>query len=266
MAAIAGRDDRRIAAAAAFIGAGVQPVSYSELPSRCVRVLIAVPDDGLEAVAGILAQSMQGGEALHTCGARGPDALAPLEARGVSSAAMHPLQTVTTPEQGLTALPGAAFAITGSGPAGAWALHIVTLLGGEALQIPPHQRPLYHAAAVMASNYLLATIDAAVILMGSAGIEQEQALRALAPLIRASLENALTVGPVQGLTGPVERGDSGTVAAHLRALSETFGSVPESVKGLYRAAGLHAVDMAGRKTGTDYSKMEQLFRKANDDE
>ncbi len=119
----------------------------------------------------------------------------------------------------------------------------------------------------MASNYLAVLIDAAVILMREAGIEQEQALRALAPLIRASVGNALTVGPVQALTGPVERGDSGTVAAHLHALAEASESVPESVNVLYRAAGLHAIDMARRKTpGTDRQKMERLLRKETNDE
>jgi predicted short-subunit dehydrogenase-like oxidoreductase (DUF2520 family) len=263
--AVAGRDVHRTAVAAAFIG--VQPASYSELPNRCARILIAVPDDALDSIVAVLAGTMQDGAALHTCGTRGPEALAPLEARGVSCAAMHPLQTVTTPEQGLTALPGSTFAITGSGPAAAWALHIAALLRGEVLQIPPLQRPLYHAAAVMASNYLMVLMDAAVILMREAGIEQEQALRALAPLMRASLGNALTVGPVQGLTGPVERGDIGTVAAHLRALAEASESVPESVKALYRAAGLHALDMARRKTpGADRQEMKQLFRKETNDE
>jgi predicted short-subunit dehydrogenase-like oxidoreductase (DUF2520 family) len=269
VATVAGRDLHRTAAAAAFIGA--QPVAYSELPQRCARILIAVPDDALDSVVKILAESMQHGAALHTCGTRGPEALAPLEARGVSCAAMHPLQTVTTPERGLTALPGAAFAITGSGAALAWALQIVALLQGEALRISPEHRPLYHAAAVMASNYLMAPIDAAVILMREAGIEQEQALRVLAPLIRASIGNALTMGPVQALTGPVERGDIGTVAAHLRALSEVSASVPESVAEsvnvLYRAAGLHAIGMARRKTpGPDRQEMERLLRKETNDE
>ncbi len=260
--AVAGRDVRRTAAAAEFIG--VRGVSYSELTRVCARIVIAVPDDALDSVAGLLARSMQDGAALHTCGARGPEALASLEARGVSCAAMHPLQTVSTPEQGLTALRGSAFAITGSGAALAWALHIAALLGGEALQISSEQRPLYHAAAVMASNYLAVLMDAAVILMREAGIEQEQALRALAPLVRASVGNALTMGPVQALTGPVERGDNGTVAAHLRALSEVRKDaselVPESVKALYRAAGLHAVDMARRKTpAADRQIMERLL-------
>jgi predicted short-subunit dehydrogenase-like oxidoreductase (DUF2520 family) len=257
---VAGRDAGRTALAAAFVGVNVRPVSYGELPTLCSRILIAVPDDALDSVVRVLAETMHSGVALHTCGTRGPEALAPLEAAGVACAAMHPLQTVTTPQQGLTALPGSAFGITGTAsPALAWALRIVTLLQGEALQIHPEQRPLYHAAAVMASNYTVALLDAAVMLMKEAGIEEQQALRALTPLIRASVGNALTVGPLQALTGPIERGDAGTVAAHLRAFCDA--SVPESVKELYRAAGLHAIDMARKKSpGADRNDMELLFR------
>jgi predicted short-subunit dehydrogenase-like oxidoreductase (DUF2520 family) len=256
--AVAGRDSQRTKAAAAFIG--VQPVSYTGLPGLCSRILIAVPDDALDSVVRVLAETMHGGITLHTCGTRGPEALAPLEAAGVSCAAMHPLQTVTTPQQGLAALPGAAFGITGpESPALAWALQITALLQGEALRIHPQQRTLYHTAAVMASNYTVALLDAAVILMKEAGVEEQQALRALTPLIRASVGNALTVGPLQALTGPIERGDAGTVAAHLRTLSAA--PVPESVKALYRAAGLHAIGMARRKTpGADRNDMELLFR------
>jgi predicted short-subunit dehydrogenase-like oxidoreductase (DUF2520 family) len=257
--AVAGRDSGRTGEAAAFIGEDVRPVSYAELPHLCSRILITVPDDALDAVVRLLAETMHGGIALHTCGTRGPEALAPLEAAGVSCAAMHPLQTVTTPQQGLTALPGAAFGISGpESPALAWARQIAVLLQGEALRIHPEQRPLYHAAAVMASNYTVALLDAAVILLKEAGVEEQRALRALTPLIRASVGNALTVGPLQALTGPIERGDTGTVAAHLRALTDA--SVPESVKALYRTAGLHAIYMARRKRpGANRNEMELLF-------
>jgi predicted short-subunit dehydrogenase-like oxidoreductase (DUF2520 family) len=257
IAAIAGRDPGRTAAAAAFLG-GVEPLSYEELASRARHILIAVPDDALDSVAAALARSgFRTGAAVHTCGTRGPEALAALAGRGVSCAALHPLQTVTTPEQGLRALPGAAFAVDGSGEALDWALHIVELLKGTTLRIAPDRRPLYHAAAVMASNYLTAVVDGAAILMEKAGVGREQALRALAPLIRASVENALALGPAQALTGPIERGDTGTVAAHLRALAEA----PETVRELYRRAGLHAVELARRKTpALNREKMELLLR------
>jgi predicted short-subunit dehydrogenase-like oxidoreductase (DUF2520 family) len=242
--AIAGRDPERTAAAAKFIGGATQPVTISRLAAHASQILIAVPDDALEAVSAVLAEAGAGKikAAIHTSGARGPDALTALGSVGVSCAAMHPLQTVNTPQQGLSALPGSAFGISGDGKALEWALEIVALLEGKPLMIAPAMRPLYHAAAVMASNYIVALIDSAVILMGEAGVEPQQALRALAPLIRASVENSLEAGTAAALTGPIERGDAGTVLAHLQALARA----PETVRELYRRAGLHAAELAER--------------------
>lgn len=264
IAAVAGRDPQRTLRAAEFIGGGTRAVTYAELPSLAASILIAVPDDAIENAAAILAEAgMRGGAAVHTCGSRGPGALARLEVQGVSCAALHPLQTVATPEQGMGALPGSAFGVTGTGAAAAWASEIAALLGGEVLTVDAAHRPIYHAAAVMASNYLTTVLDAAVILMEEAGIKEEQTLRALAPLVRASVENSIARGPLRSLTGPIERGDTGTVAAHLEAMAP----VPESVRGLYRAAGLHAVQMALRKApGADRRKMEWLLREKIDDE
>jgi predicted short-subunit dehydrogenase-like oxidoreductase (DUF2520 family) len=243
--AIAGRDPKRTSAAAKFIGDAVRPVTYSQLIAHAERILIAVPDDALESIATLLAAAgvPRTAAVIHTSGARGPEALAALESRGVSCAAMHPLQTVTTPQQGLSAIPGSAFGISGSSKALEWALEIVALLEGTPLIIAPGMRPLYHAAAVMASNYIVALIDSAVILMGAAGIQPEDALRALAPLVRASTENTLEAGSTAALTGPIERGDARTVLAHLQALMEA----PETIRELYRRAGLHAAELAERK-------------------
>src|SRR5580698_6244871 len=109
----------------------------------------------------------------------------------------------------------------------------------------------------MASNYIVTLIDASVTLMKLAGIPQESALQALAPLIRASVSNSLSMGPAQALTGPIERGDEQTVAAHLAAL----GKAPESVRQLYRYAGLHTIEVAGRKSQSiDRGKIEALLK------
>jgi predicted short-subunit dehydrogenase-like oxidoreductase (DUF2520 family) len=254
IAAIAGRDPGRTRDAAAFINKSVLPVSVADLPGVASRVLICVPDDALPSVAGSLRPIQL---ALHTCGSRGPEALAALAEGGASCATLHPLQTISTAAQGVTDLPGSSFGLTGAGPALEWALEIVRLLDGHALTIPAESRPLYHAAAVIASNYIVATIDAAVALMELARVPSESALQALAPLIRASVENSLRRGPVQALTGPIERGDEQTVAAHMRAL----GKAPESVRQLYRQAGLHTLEVARRKTpATDRAKIESLLR------
>lgn len=241
---VSGRDLSRTSRAASFIGKDVPAVPITELPARTGKILIAVPDDALPSADEALAASTTPPAiALHTSGARGPEALGKLAERGVSCGAIHPLQTISTPEQGARDLPGSFFGITASGAALDWALEICESLNGTPLLIPVHRRPLYHAAAVMASNYLVAVLDAAATLMEESGVAREQALPALMPLIRASIENSLARGAVEALTGPIERGDGRTVASHLQALREA----PDVLQHLYRAAGLYAVELAQRK-------------------
>jgi predicted short-subunit dehydrogenase-like oxidoreductase (DUF2520 family) len=242
---VAGRDPVRTRAAAEFIGDKVDPVGYGELPGRASRVLIAVSDSALQDVAESIAKGVSGaGIALHTCGAKDIEELQPLRLRGFSCGTLHPLQTVSSAEQGLRTLRGSAFAVSGDGPAVDWAERIVRLLEGCALRIRPEARPLYHAAAVMASNYVAALIDGAQgLLAAAAGEDGDSALRALEPLVRTAVESVFERGPVAALTGPIERGDAGTVRLHLEALSST----PRRIQDLYRAAGLQTLDVARRK-------------------
>lgn len=260
--AVSGRNLSRTSAAAQFIGRGVQAVQIAEIPSLASHVLITVPDDALAAVACDLAAVPDPITAvLHTSGAHGPEALAPLQELGVSCGTLHPLQTIANPEQGVTDLPGSYFGVTASGPAHDWARDICEVLHGHLLEIPSERRPLYHASAVMASNYLMAMIDAAVILFEQCGVAREDALHALAPMIRSSVANTLASGPEKALTGPIERGDFQTVASHLRALNNSSQSVPESIRELYRSAGLHAAGLALRKSpGTHRQVIEGLLR------
>lgn len=133
---VASRNPEHAAAAARFVG-GIAAAQYSELPRHASRILIAVPDDALPGVGVQLAEAgMRAGSALHTSGARGLEVLAALSAQGVSCACLHPLQAVSTPEEGLAVLPGAAFGITGEPPTVTWAEQIVSLLKGIALRIP----------------------------------------------------------------------------------------------------------------------------------
>jgi predicted short-subunit dehydrogenase-like oxidoreductase (DUF2520 family) len=100
----------------------------------------------------------------------------------------------------------------------------------------------------MASNHTVALLDAAGALMRAAtGLEEREALRLLAPIIRTSIENAFAQGTSAALTGPIERGDSGTVAIHLEALS----TASSTVRDLYVSAGLHTLDLARRKGLTE---------------
>ncbi len=237
VAALASRNPQHAKSAAAFVGA--EPVPLNQL--RANRLLIAVSDDALEEVAAALDPAPA--VALHTCGSQGPEALDALARRGTDCGVLHPLQTIATPEQGLQALPGSSFALTGAPEAAAWAREIVAALGGTPLEIAPGRLPLYHAAAVLASNAVIGLLDAAVILLVSAGLDESAALRALAPLVSSSAANALALSPEAALTGPIQRGDLETVRRHLRALE----TAPETAAGLYRAAGRHLLTLARRR-------------------
>lgn len=247
IAAVASRSLPRAQIAAAFIGVGTEPVSYPRLPARASRLLIAASDEAIESVTRSLARTgITEGVALHTSGVYGPKILKPLSRMGVSCATLHPLQTVSSPEQGVTVLPRTFFAISGEGPAARWAEQIVNLLQGQLIQVQSAGNALYHAAAVMASNYLVALfLDAAISLMQAYGIEGKRARQALAPLVRISVENAIHSGPLKALTGPIERGDAQTVRLHLKALQGAL--LPDSVHGLYGAAGRHALQLAQQK-------------------
>jgi len=242
--AVASRKPLSAERAAAFIGGGINAVSFEEIPVLADKVLIAVADEGIAAVADVLARAgMRSGVVLHTCGARGPDALAPLAASGLACGVLHPLQTVMSPEQGVRALVGMAFGLTGDRPAVAWAEEIVALLEGRPLHVAADRLSSYHAGAVMASNAIVAVMDTAVLLLGRAGIGPDEALHALEGLARTSLDNALRQGPQAAATGPVVRGDAQTVALHLEALA----GAPSSAVALYRAAADQLREIARRR-------------------
>jgi predicted short-subunit dehydrogenase-like oxidoreductase (DUF2520 family) len=217
--------------------------SFRDLPRQSRRIIIAVADDAISDVGSeLLAGGLEGGIVLHVSAAAGPEALAVLRAAGNSVGVLHPLQTVPSAERGIQTLRGATFAFAGDAEARLWALDLIRGLDGKPLAVDPSLWAYYHAAAVMACNYHVTLVDAALELAGLAGIAREAALDALAPIIRATTENILTSGPEQALTGPIRRGDAGTILRHVAALKDTLPETRE----LYNAAGLRTIALARR--------------------
>ena len=210
-------------------------------PERLSGVAIAVPDRTIVPVAAKLAESglPAGTPVLHTSGSAGVEALEPLAARGCSTGGLHPLAAATSPD----ALRGVWWGVEGSGPALSLAEQIVEASGGQMLDVPAGGRALYHAAAVLASNSLVALLAAAEGVMGRAGVPPEQARPALAALAGGALGAVERVGPVAALTGPIARGDVDTVRAHLAQLSPNERAV-------YSALSREALALA-RQRGLD---------------
>jgi len=253
--AVGSRDRTHALQAAGFIGGGALATTYSDLPWYARHILVAVSDRAIETVAGELAAAgLDDGVAVHTCGALGPEVLAALARQDVSCGLLHPLQTVTGGEQGVRDIPGCRFAVAGDAPAVEWAEWVVRLAGGVPLRIREESLSAYHAAAVMAGNYIVGLLDAAVILMRNAGVDEREALDALAPLARASLENTLAAGPAKALTGPIARGDAATVRAHLRAAEKAWPGVAR----LYRGAGLHVLELARRGSSAPEAALREI--------
>ena len=215
--------------------------------------VLALPDSVLPQMALSLSaqgEAPSGCSAFHLSGAVGTDLMAPLREKGYSIGSLHPLQTVADPVVGAGQLRRIYFAVSGEPLALGAARRIVSRLESTAVTVPVARRPLYHAAAVLASNYLAGLMGAAGRLMVQAGIPEEEALLALLPLARGSLENLERLGPAQALTGPISRGDVETVRLHLRSMEPRERAV-------YAALGPEIVAVA-REAGLEDEVAEEL--------
>ncbi|HEY6389863.1 MAG TPA: DUF2520 domain-containing protein [Bryobacteraceae bacterium] len=239
--ALAARNASKAARAAEFIGEKVRAVNVAEMPGLATRVLIAVSDAAIEPAAYDLALAgFDRGLALHTCGGVGPEALAPLAKAGVECGMLHPLQTIATPEDGVESLKNITFGIGGDPGAVAWAQRIAHLAESSVLLLDITKVASYHAAAAIVSNGLIALFDAALELMRQAGVNASEAAGALARLGRTTLTNAEIAGPRAALTGPVARGDAGTIARHLNAVAQASPPVAD----LYRSLTSYLLEIA----------------------
>lgn len=223
-------------------------------PDGTTILLLAVTDSALGDVVYDVAQAgaaPRGCVALHLSGALSTDVLAPLHAAGYAVGSLHPLQAVADRWQSGERLSGAAFAVAGDPAAISAGRRISNALGGLALVIPPHLRPIYHAAAVMASNYMVALLATSIRLLGQAGVGEDDAFRAILPLARGSLDNIEQLGLPAALTGPIARGDVDTVRLHLARLSG-------EERTLYCGLGLELLRLA-RTAGLDDERAERIY-------
>jgi len=193
-------------------------------------IVLAVPDDAIRAVAGSL--HMYSGQAMiHTSGLLGAEGLASAMAAGTQVGSFHPLVAFADLERAVAALHGATIAIEGDDQLLDLLARMAEALGGTPVRLAPGAKPAYHAAAMLAAGGFDALLDAIAELGRVAGLDEAGSLAIYGPLIEQTLGNARTLGIAAALTGPMTRGDRGTVVAHLAALrAHAPGAIP-----VYRA-------------------------------
>ena len=205
-------------------------------------VVISLPDDRIADGCADLAarRAFQKGQVvLHCSGSLSLRALEPARLFGAEVLSLHPLQSVTDVEAGVKAIPGSWMAVTAWDESGfATGESLAREAGAKPFRIADEVKPLYHAAAVFASNYLVAVQGLAEALFRAAGIEEP--LERVWPLARSSFDAAFRKGPAAALTGPAVRGDLGTIQRNLAALAE---AAPEAVPA-YVALAAASADMA----------------------
>lgn len=202
---------------------GVPLLPPDEVVRRADLVLLALPDDALGGmVRGLAAaDALRAGQiVVHTCGAHGVRVLDPATEHGVLPLALHPVMTFTGRAEDLERVAACCFGVTAAdGDETAWSVGeaLVVEMGAEPVRVPESARPLYHTALAHGANHLVTIVAEAADLLAAAGVGNPD--RMLGPLLSAALDNALRHGD-RALTGPVARGDAGTVLAHLRVLAE----------------------------------------------
>jgi predicted short-subunit dehydrogenase-like oxidoreductase (DUF2520 family) len=257
LVAVSGVSDQSRERAAALLP-GIPVTSVEEVLARAELVLLTVPDDVLPGlIAGLSATSSwrAGQLVVHTSGRYGTSIFEAASGHHILGLALHPAMTFTGTSMDVVRLADCCFGITAPEPLRAVAEALVVEMGAEPVWIKEQDRPMYHAGLAHGANHLVTLVAQAVQVVGSAGVQEPQ--RLIAPLLLAALDNALRLGD-GALTGPVARGDAGTVAAHLAQLNEQTPDIRPTYVALARATAERAL-ASGRLTAAHAEPLLEIL-------
>jgi len=259
--AVASRTESSLLKGVSFTG-GKAYSSFSDAASHADTIIIATSDDAILSTCTAISHNksiLQGKKVIHMSGAGSLNLLDPAKNSGAYVGCIHPLQSFADVENAIKNLPGSSFGITVQDEIKEWAVQIVQDIGGFPFFVADNDKALYHAAACIASNYLTTLIHVAEEIYISLGLTRESALRSLWPLVRGTLANIEQKGSISALTGPVVRGDTGTITNHLVALDSFHAYLPA-----YCIMGMLAADIGvERKTLSEEEaeSIKELLRK-----
>jgi predicted short-subunit dehydrogenase-like oxidoreductase (DUF2520 family) len=216
-------------------------------------VFITTPDDVIGQVASEL-KWYPGQSIVHCSGAHSLDILEPAKRDGAQLGAFHPLQTFANVAHAIKNIPGSTFALEAEGELLQTLKNMAQDLDGTWVKLSAGDKVLYHAAAVVACNYLVTLMQMATDLWQTFGVTTPEATKALLPLLRGTLNNLENIGLPNCLTGPIARGDVGTIKKHLEALEKSAPALLSA----YRELGLQTIPIALGKGKIDSNRAEEM--------
>jgi predicted short-subunit dehydrogenase-like oxidoreductase (DUF2520 family) len=256
---VTGRSISTARQAVRVIGAGLPLAGPSHQVLNSNVILITTPDSAIESIAIHLARlgrkEWSGKVVLHTSGSLDFSALQPLAALGAATGSMHPMQTFSN--QSVPDLTKTIFGIDGSPAALQTARKMIRQLGGVAVRLSGANKAAYHAAGSFACVYVLALMETATRMLMTQGFKRRQAMRALLPLVRQTLDNFESVGPLAAWTGPLSRGDFSTIERHVDALENYEPEYMEAYKALSRLAAR----LLAKEPGATLRRLDSIFAK-----
>jgi predicted short-subunit dehydrogenase-like oxidoreductase (DUF2520 family) len=240
--AVASRDAARRQRFSQLVGGTRAFAEATAILDEVELIILAVPDDAIAELAASL--RLYSGQALiHTSGALGAEVLEPAMAAGTQVGSFHPLVAFADTERAVAAFHGATVAVEGDDQLVALLAEMAEAIGATAVRLAPGSKSAYHAAAVLAAGGFDALLDAIAELGRLAGLDEASSLAIYGPLMEQTLGNARALGIRAALTGPITRGDVGTLAAHLRTLEAHAPAVLD----LYRAAAEREIVLAAAR-------------------
>ena len=216
-------------------------------------VFITTPDAVIPQIAAGL-QWRKGQSVVHCSGSDSTEVLEPARKMGAQTGAFHPLQSFAGVKQAIANLPGSTIAIEAEEPLSSTLKEMAEKLSCRWIELKAEDKVIYHAAAVIAGNYLVTLVKLADDLWETFGIPREQSTQALLPLLKGTLNNIENAGIPQALTGPIARGDTETVKKHIAALQK---EAPDALS-VYCELGLQTIPIAQAKGKIDEEKAAEL--------
>lgn len=262
--AISSRSMESLNRAKKILGSRAAGVIFTRENSKAVSlancILICTPDDVINSVCSDIfkdkSKDFKNYYAIHFSGSKSLEVLNSARAAGAEIASIHPLKSFASIEEAIKSLPGTIFGITySSTESKKMAEFLVKSLGGEIIEVENNKKPLYHAAACVVSNYLVTLINYAVLIHKKMGIKPEDSLKGLMGLVEDTVSNIKKMGTEKALTGPIARGDVGTIKEHVKSFNEFFSKEDSA---LYRMMGIETSKIAHQNKWIKESTVDEL--------